>query len=215
MSRKPILISVAAAVVIAAAAASYFLFFRDTGAGGAPPEEAASAPVASGPVPVASMLVLDKAVVLQRSMAGQDIGRQVQALAQQARAELDPQGKALQNESQALKAQLASLPADQRDQRIAAFEAKQAAFQQKAAAREAQIKGALANAQRQMEQKLGPILKQIMTERKANLIVDKQAVAFAVDPSFDISQDAVKRLDAALPSVKVELPPAQAPGQGQ
>jgi hypothetical protein len=61
-----------------------------------------------------------------------------------------------------------------------------------------------------MERALEPILKQIMVDRKANMVVDKQAVVFATDTSFDISRDAVNRLDAVLPSVKVDLPPESA-----
>jgi Skp family chaperone for outer membrane proteins len=156
------------------------------------------------------LLVIDRAAILQASKAGQDMGRQVQEYAQQARAELDPQGKALQAEEQSLKSQLASLSADARQSRVAAFEAKRDAFQRAATIKQNRIKLGLANAQHQMERALEPILKQIMIDRKANMIVDKQAVVFATDTSFDVSRDAVNRLDAVLPSVKVDLPPESA-----
>jgi Skp family chaperone for outer membrane proteins len=56
-----------------------------------------------------------------------------------------------------------------------------------------------------MEQKLGPILQQLVKERGANMVLDKQAVVFATLSGFDITADAIKRLDQQLPSVKVNI----------
>jgi len=208
MTRKQILISVAVVAVLAigGGAAWYFLANHE-GSGASDTNTVAKS---SGPLPTPVVLVIDRAAILQASKAGQDMGRQVQEYAQQARAELDPQGKALQAEEQSLKSQLASLSADARQSRVAAFEAKRDAFQRAATIKQNRIKLGLANAQHQMERALEPILKQIMIDRKANMIVDKQAVVFATDTSFDVSRDAVNRLDAVLPNVKVDLPPESA-----
>jgi outer membrane protein len=172
------------------------------------PEEAAGAPVAEskGPVPDPVMLVVNKAAIMQMSKAGQDIGRQVQAYAQTARAQLDPQAKALRAEEEKLKGQIGGLSPDERERRVSALEAKERAFQQQAAQKDAQVKQAVAAAQKQLSAKVGPILKQIMQERHANLIVDKQAIVFGTDPSIDVSEEAIKRLDAAMPAVQVALP---------
>lgn len=61
-----------------------------------------------------------------------------------------------------------------------------------------------------IEQALGPILQQLIKERGANLVLDKQAVVYATDMGFDITTDAINRLNAKMSSYKVTLqaPPA-------
>jgi len=62
---------------------------------------------------------------------------------------------------------------------------------------------------------LGPILQQLVKERGANLVLDKQAVVFANASGFDITGEAINRLNQKLPSIKVDMnakppaPPAQ------
>lgn len=207
MSRKPILIAVVVAVLaLAGGAAWYFLSESDENPAPEKQAESAPAPEQKGPLPDPVVLVVDKAAILQMSKAGQDISRQVQAYAQTVRGELEPQGKALRAEGEAIRAQAAGMTPEERNRRITAFENKQERFQQLTTQKEGQIKQAIAKAQQVLSQKMGPILKQIMTERHANMIVDKQAVVFGTDPSLDVSTEAVKRLDVALPSAKVDLP---------
>jgi hypothetical protein len=68
------------------------------------------------------------------------------------------------------------------------------------------MRTAFAVAQQTMEQKLGPILQQIVKERGANLVLDKQAVVFAPQAGgFDITGDCIKRLDQQMPSLKVNF----------
>lgn len=207
MSRKQILIAAIAAIVLVGAGVGAYFYFSGSDENPSPEQEAAGAPAESkGPVPDPVMLVVNKAAILQVSKAGQDIGRQVQAYAQTARAQLDPQAKALRADEDKLKSQIGSLSPDERERRVSALEARERAFQQQAAQKDAQVKQAVAEAQKQLSAKMGPILKQIMQERHANLIVDKQAIVFGTDPSLDVSEEAVKRLDAAMPSVRVPLP---------
>ncbi|HWA69774.1 MAG TPA: OmpH family outer membrane protein [Rhizomicrobium sp.] len=212
MSRNRIVIAAIAVILLAAAGiGAWYIFGSGQDSMPAPQAESAAPSAAGGPVPAPVMLVVDKGAIMEGSKAGQDIGRQVQAFAAQARGELSGQMKALQSEGQTLKAQAAGMAPDVRDKRIAAFEAKQAALQQVTAKKEDQIKQAVAKAQQTLSQKLGPILKQIMDERHANMIVDKQAVVFGTDPSLDVSMEAIKRLDVQLPSVHVDLAQAPAP----
>lgn len=214
MSRNRIVIAAIAVILLAAAGiGAWYIFGSGQDSMPAPQAESAAPSAAGGPAPAPApvMLVVDKGAIMEGSKAGQDIGRQVQAFAAQARGELSGQMKALQSEGQTLKAQAAGMAPDVRDKRIAAFEAKQAALQQVTAKKEDQIKQAVAKAQQTLSQKLGPILKQIMDERHANMIVDKQAVVFGTDPSLDVSMEAIKRLDVQLPSVHVDLAQAPAP----
>ena len=72
---------------------------------------------------------------------------------------------------------------------------------------------ALANANHEMEKALGPILKQVMADHHANIVVDKQAVILATDNSFDVIAGSGAEAGCVLPSVKVELPPARCGGR--
>ena len=57
----------------------------------------------------------------------------------------------------------------------------------------------------QIEQKLGPILQEVMKEKGANIILDKQAVVMANVGGFDITGDVIDKLNQQLPTVKVNM----------
>ena len=206
LSRNRIVIAIAAVVLIAAAGAAYF-FLRpaattapatqsdvipDTGAGKAAPQP--------------KIVVLDLAAVMRASKVGQDVSAQLQAYAVQTKTALSGRGQALEAEAK----QISALPPDQKQQRAAAFEAKQAAFQQDVQGKENQMKTAFAQAQGTIGKALDPILKEITAERGANLVLEKRAVPMLQDPSIDVTAEAIARLDAKMPTYKVTLPPAGA-----
>lgn len=214
MTRKQGIIAlvVVAVLAIAGGGAWYFLSDRASDSSTSGSEQAA-APEAKGPVSEPVVMVIDKAALLRGTKAGQDISQQVNTLAAQARSELDPANRALQAEAAALRAQVASMTPEQRQARVGAFEQKQAAFQQMAQVKQQQLQMALANANHEMEKALGPILKQVMAERHANIVLDKQVVVLATSNEFDATADVIHKLDEALPSVKVTLPSPQAAAQ--
>jgi Skp family chaperone for outer membrane proteins len=205
LSRNRIVIAIVAVVLIAAAGAAYF-FLRpatttapataqsdvipDTGAGKAAPQP--------------KIVVLDLAAVMRVSKVGQDISSQLQSYATQTKANLSGRGQALENEAK----QISALPPEQKQQRVAAFQAKQAAFQQEVQGKETQMKTAFAQAQGVIGKALDPILKQITAERGANLVLEKRAVPILEDASIDITAEAIAKLDAKMPSYKVTIPPA-------
>jgi Skp family chaperone for outer membrane proteins len=169
-------------------------------------------PVLADP-PQAKIVVLDRAAILQFSKVGQDIARQMQAYANQAKADLQGQGRALQAEGRALQQQVAILAPDVKQKRLDAFRAREEALQGAAQRKDEQLKAALAQGQQAMEAQLGPILQQLVKERNANLVLDKQAVVFASANGFDITGDAINRLNQKMPAFKINLnaPPPAAP----
>ncbi|HTM77263.1 MAG TPA: OmpH family outer membrane protein, partial [Devosia sp.] len=98
---------------------------------------AASAP------PQPRIVVIDRSAILQFSKVGQDIARQVQAYANQAKNDLSAQGRALQKEGQELQQQVAILAPDLKQKKIAAFEARQTSLQNAAQKKDDQIRGGL------------------------------------------------------------------------
>jgi outer membrane protein len=163
-----------------------------------------SAPALADPPPP-KVVVLDRAAIMQFSKAGQDIARQMQTYSNQAKIELQNRGKALQQEGRDLQQQVAILAPDLKAKRLAAFQAKEQSLQGDVQKKDEQMRASFAQARQVMEQKLGPILQQLVKERGANMVLDKQAVVFATLSGFDITADAIKRLDQQLPTVKVNL----------
>jgi Skp family chaperone for outer membrane proteins len=170
---------------------------------------------AATPVPQPHIVVIDRAAIMQFSKAGQDIAKQIQSYAAQAKKDLTAQGHALQTEGRALQQQVAILAPDIKAKRVSAFQAKEQALQGAAQKKDEQLKAGLFAARQQMEQALGPILQTIVKERGANLVLDKQAVVFATEGGFDITGDAINRLNTQLPTIKVNMnaPPPPAPKQ--
>jgi outer membrane protein len=136
---------------------------------------------------------------------GQDIAKQVQGYATQAKKDLTAQGQSLQAEGRQLQQQIAILAPDVKAKRVAAFQAKEQSLQGAAQKKDDQIKAGFFQARQAMEQQLGPILQDIVKERGANLVLDKQAVVFATAGGFDITGDAINRLNQKMPTYKVNL----------
>ena len=170
----------------------------------------ATTPVLADP-PQAKIVVIDRAAIMQFSKVGQDIAKQMQTYANQAKNDLSAQGKSLQAEGRNLQQQVAILAPDVKQKRLDAFRAKEEALQGAAQRKDEQLKVAFGQARQTMEQTLGPILQQLVKERGANMVLDKQAVVFANNSGFDITGEAINRLNQKLPSFKIDLNAKPAP----
>lgn len=175
-----------------------------------PPAPVAAAP--AGP-PVPRIIVIDRNVILRASAAGKTMMTQTQALSAAADTEFKTQAEALQKEAAALQQQLAILAADARLAKQKEFTTKQEAFQKRVTDRQAAIQNGFARAGQQLDTALGPILQNIMRDRGANLVLDRNAVILS-SIDVDVTAQAITALDKALPRVNVALsatPPAGAP----
>jgi outer membrane protein len=156
--------------------------------------------------PQPKIVVLDRRAIMSFTKAGQDVAKQMQAYSNQAKNDLAARGRALQTEGRNLQQQVAILAPDLKAKKLAEFQAREQALQNEVQRKDEQMRTAFAVAQQTMEQKLGPILQQIVKERGANLVIDKQAVVFAPQAGgFDITGDCIKRLDQQMPSLKVNF----------
>ena len=156
--------------------------------------------------PQPKIVVLDRRAIMSFTKAGQDVAKQMQAYSNQAKNDLAARGKALQNERNTLQQQVAILAPDLKAKKLNDFNAREQAFQNEVQRKDEQMRVAFAQAQQLMEQKLGPILQQVVKQRGANLVIDKQAVVFAPSAQgFDITADCIKLLDQQMPSLKVNF----------
>ncbi|HMI94871.1 MAG TPA: OmpH family outer membrane protein [Micropepsaceae bacterium] len=171
----------------------------------APAAAAAAAPAApAAGVPAPRLIVIDRAFILQRSSAGQEMLAQAQNLSKQAETQFKTEEGQLATEAGQLQQQLAIMAPDVRDQKEKDFTTKQQAFQSRVAQRQAEIQAGFNKAARQVEIALEPILKSLMVERGANMVFDRSSVILST-VDVDVTPVAVQRLDKALPHVKVEL----------
>jgi Skp family chaperone for outer membrane proteins len=175
----------------------------------AAPPPIAAAPAAAGGPPAPRIIVIDRTYILQRSSAGQDMMTQAQNLSKAAETQFKTEEGALATEAGQLQQQLAIMAPDVRDQKEKDFTAKQQAFQGRVATRQAEIQAGFNKAARQVEVALEPILKAIMVERGANMVMDRSSVILS-SVDIDVTPIAVQRLDKALPHVKVDLAPVPA-----
>jgi outer membrane protein len=167
-----------------------------------PPGTGLTVPAGGGAIP--RVIVIDRNFILQRSSAGQEMLQQAQNLSKQAETEFKTQEAALTTEAGQLQQQLAIMAPDVRDQKEKDFTAKQQAFQARVTQRQAEITAGFNKTARQLEVALEPILKTIMAERGANMVLDRTSVILS-SVDVDVTPVAVQRLDKALPHVKVEL----------
>ena len=173
-----------------------------------------SVPALAAPPPQPKVVVLDRVAVLQFSKVGRNIAQQLQALNNQTKANFDSEQKSLVAEGQALRQQVAIMAADQRQKKEDAFNAKVRSIEETAQRRAGQIQQAQQVAQAAVAQALGPIVQDLVKERGANMVLDMQAVVFSNSNAFNITPDAISRLDAKMPTYKVVLgaPMPTAPG---
>lgn len=178
---------------------------------------AASAPALAAnppPAPPQKILLIDRQAILRFSKVGQDVARQIETMGNQAKGEIAGQQKALQAEAQQLQQQIAILAADAKAKKVQAFEAKQAGMQAAAQRKEQAIQGGFMTAQQTIAKTLEPILQNLMQQRGANMILDKNALVYASPQAvqaFDITQPAIEQLNQKLPNLKVSMatPPAK------
>ncbi|MBA3676310.1 MAG: OmpH family outer membrane protein [Sphingosinicella sp.] len=134
---------------------------------------------------------------------GQPIQTEAQSIEQAARAARAQQGAARTTAEAALQ------------QRAQALQQRQATAGQEIQRLEQNVQSTQANVVRQINERLNPIISQVMERRGANVAVDV-AATLAHSPSLDITNDVLAALNQALPSVTVApLPQQQQPAPVQ
>lgn len=189
-------------VVAAFAAVTLMLGTIATSAQPAPAKPVAATAAKATPAARAVILFLDRGAVFRQSAVGADMYKQVEALAKKMESDLAPENKKLQTDVQQLQSQAALLSAEVRQQKVKELEGRRQAFQKKVQDRQAAIQTGLANSRTQVEKALGTILEKLMTERGANVLLDRGLVVLGAT-GLDVTGTVIQRLNTALPKVTV------------
>jgi Skp family chaperone for outer membrane proteins len=169
------------------------------------PAAAQPAPVPASPV----IVIADVNQILRDAKSAKDVQSQIDKEMVAYSKEVSAQETELQKMRADLEHQRGTLSAD-------AFSAKTQQYQQRFDAldhnvqvRRQALQQSFTDAMGKVESTALEVITEIAAERKANLVLTRAAVLFEAG-GFDITAEVLKRLDAKLPSLTVNLPPADA-----
>lgn len=148
--------------------------------------------------------VVNVGKIMQASKAAVSVRSQLQAKQKAFQADLDAKEKQLYSEDQALVKQKDSADKAAFEKKVKDFRAKAANEQRDVQAKKAQLDKAFAGALDEIQKTVLDIVKQVAAEKKLNLVVSASAALY-VDPSLDITDEVLSRLDSKLPSVAVKF----------
>ena len=166
---------------------------------GAPAPSFAQATAASVPVVVG---VLDVQIIIRDSRAAKSVRAALDRQAAAYQAELAQQENALRSADQQLMQQRAALPADEFTKRSNDLSQRAEALRQTAEKRRQDLQKMESGAMVQIEQSLSQVTIDIAKAHGLTLVLNHSAVIWS-SPAYDITQEALRKLDAQLPSVKL------------
>ncbi|MEO1321669.1 MAG: OmpH family outer membrane protein [Pseudomonadota bacterium] len=182
-----------------------------------------TAPIALSPAATAQgtkVVVIDRVKIYAESQAGQDLRNKVAAIETTMQAELKPTADKLQADGSSLETRTQGMSREA----ILANAALKGEVEQ--LAREAQLfersrqitANELALTERaalaEFNNALIPVLREVVAENSANIILDKSQVVY-VDDATDVSASVIAKLNAATPTINVvrQKMPTQQPQQ--
>jgi outer membrane protein len=165
------------------------------------------------------MLVVDPQQIIAESKAGKSISQQMDQHRQTFMKEMAQSENSLNQQRDELQRQTAVLSKEAVDQRLRDFQAKVDDLRRNADSKQRTLQYSWSLALNDIERNIVQVVSEIATERKASLVLSKQA-AVIVDKNLDITPEVLQRLDQRLPSVAFNLvqppaPQAAAPAAGQ
>ncbi len=155
-----------------------------------------------------TVVVIDRAQIIRQSKAGLDIATKIQAIEAQMQGELQPTADQLQTEGAAIEAKTATMTPEAM-RADAALKTEVENFSRKAndfnrrrqiAATELQLTERQAFID--LNNALVPVLREVVAENNANVILDRSSVVFT-DEATDVTAAVVAKLDAAAPTMSV------------
>jgi Skp family chaperone for outer membrane proteins len=147
--------------------------------------------------------------LLAQSTAGQAVQAGMQRLQQEVQTELAPYEQFAQSEIQALQAGRSTIPQAEFATREQALNTRVQEARQLAQTREGELRYTQAIQLQQIAQTADPIILALYTERGCGILLSREAVMRA-NPSMDITETAIQRVNAALPTLSFSRMPVPA-----
>ena len=152
--------------------------------------------------------------LLAQSTAGQSVATGMQRLQQEVQAELAPYEQFIQTESQQLQQGRGTIPQADFATREQALATRYQEARNLAQTREGELRYTQAMQLQQIAQAADPIILALYTERGCGILISRESV-LRVNPTMDLTEAAIQRVNAALPTLTFSrMPvPAQQPAQ--
>ena len=160
--------------------------------------------VASPAFAEATTGVVNVAKILHDSKAATSVRTQMQAKQKALQAEVSAKSKELHNEDQSLVKQKDSADKAAFDKKVKDFQEKASKEERDVQDKKAALDKSFAGALEEIQKNVLDITKDVATEKKITLVVSSAQVLYT-DPSLDITDEVLKRLDAKLPTVAVKF----------
>ena len=150
------------------------------------------------------ILIVDRAQLIAQSKAGQTIPGQVESVKSSVEKELEAEASKLRKDIENFQKNASLMSDEVRQKTGQELEMRrQVTLPQRAQIMEQVFSGAVQKAQADILVQSRPILKDIVEERGATVLLDRSAVMYAA-PETDITQQVLAALDKKLKSVDVE-----------
>ncbi|MGE0714083.1 MAG: OmpH family outer membrane protein [Alphaproteobacteria bacterium] len=166
----------------------------------------AGPPAAAQQLTAPVVMVVDVQGVQHSSRAFKSIQGQMQTHRQAFQKEIGDQENQLRSAEQELSRQRTILSPEAFGQKQREFQERVNSVQRNAQSRRRQLEEAFNEAMQQVQRQLLQVVGKLAEERGATLVLPKSLVVL-VDKRFDVSDEALKRLDQAITTVSVKLPP--------
>ena len=144
--------------------------------------------------------IIDIQKVLRESTAVKSLSRSIEERRGEYQAELRTEEQALREADQELARQRSILSAEAYAQKRSELEQKVATLQREARKRKRGLEKLFANGMGRVQNEIAKVAKEIAEERGLDLILSKATVVI-VKPKFEITEEAVQRLNERLPDV--------------
>ena len=177
------------------------------------PAPPAPAPTPAAPFPVGAKIgVVNLQTIAQVSVEGKTSTAKIQALVAKKQAEAAARSKALQDSQTRLQqggALLSDTARAQLEKDIDRMNVESMRFEQDA---QAEVNELQTELQTEFQKKLFPVLEQIRKEKDLHVLLSAQeSGAIVIEPGIDLTQEAVKRLDALVMTKPAAAPAPSAP----
>lgn len=154
-----------------------------------------------------TVLVVDTGKVYTDSQVGQHIERQIETMAKTTKTQLEAQGAPLQTRGKSLMTQMDGKTRDEIAgnatlvSQLQLQQKDEQKLQQDAAIAQRELQIAKLKAVQLVDAKVSSIIKKIVDERKADIVIDRANVIYGAPA--DITSDVLTRLDAQMKTVPV------------
>jgi len=160
---------------------------------------------AGGPPPTVALVMVDMQQLIYGSKAAKGIQGQMEQHRQAFSKEVAQQEDQLQKARTELERQRSVTPPAQLEQKGREYQQKVEALDRNVQGKQQALQQVYNEAMSKVEQQALQVVAEVAAAHQANLVVQKAAVIFSKD-GFDITQEAMKKLDERLPSVAVNQP---------